>query len=328
MTPLRVAVWGLGRHSLRNIIPALAGGVSCTLAGVLSRRPQAAAKTCAEWKCATWNSPREMLSDRTVDVVFVTTPIGLHAEHGMEALAAGKHLWCEKPLSSDAFSALELVELSRRIGRSIAEGFMYLYHPHFLRLREMVESGSLGYIHQLNCRFGIPELAEPGFRNDASLGGGAFLDVGSYPLSAVVSLLKDEEPAVMYSRIETRAGELVDSGGGAVLRTASGTICNLEWAAGVSYRNEIDVWGSQGSVFTDRIFSKGPDYVPEFRVRDAGGVERIEVGESANHFSRMMDAFAALASDREGAERERSLITRRARMMDETRERSHQGQGR
>ena len=79
----------------------------------------------------------------------------------------------------------------------------------------------------------------------------------------------------------------VDLEGSAILCFPCGTTAYLEWGVGRGYRNEIDIWSENGSLFTNKIFSKPADYVPKFRVRNLNGVESVEQGISDNHFASM-----------------------------------------
>lgn len=321
-SPLRVAVWGLGPHALRNVIPSVVQTPGLELRGVLSRDRATVARTAAQHDCGSWPSPESMLDDVQVDVVYLSTPIALHHAQGLATLRAGKHLWCEKALTVGAREARELADASRESGRVLAEAFMYLHHPHFAALRRLVHGGRIGDLHSIACRFGIPRLERPGFRDDPSLGGGAFLDVGSYPVSALLALLPAADVSVSHARIDLPRGARVDAGGIAVLEPSTGGRACLEWAVGAAYRNEIDVWGSAGAVWTNRLFSKAADFVPILHVRDLRGDVVQERLAPANHFVAMLDAFAGLTRDADAAEHERREIVRRAQLLDAIRARA------
>lgn len=323
MSALEVAVWGLGPHALKNIVPALQDSPGVRLYGVCSRDEQTVAKTAGDAGCKGWRDPAQMLADRAVDAVYVSTPIALHATHGCAVLSAGKHLWCEKPIAASGREANTLLVLSRERGVTIGEGFMYLYHPQFARLREVLKSGLLGSLRTVSCRFGIPPLERPGFRNDPALGGGAFLDVGSYPISALISLFPDSNSEVLFAEIVTAPGSGVDTAGRAVLRLENGVCAVLEWGINCAYRSEIDLWGQEGSVSSERVFSKPPDYAPTFRFRGLRGGDTTETGQPANHFLAMIQTFRDFVHNRDNAERERDQIARRVALIDAIRERSH-----
>ena len=135
---MNVAVWGIGPHAVKNILPAIQATSGLTLKGICSRDAAKVEQTAREFKCQGWTQPEQMLQDPSVDVVYVATPIALHFEHGRSVLQAKKHLWCEKPLANDHQQVLELVRLSREVKRGLTEGFMYLYHTHFSQLQSII----------------------------------------------------------------------------------------------------------------------------------------------------------------------------------------------
>jgi len=315
MSHLGIAVWGLGRHATERILPAIAAAQGLTLRGVCSRdaaRVHAAAST---WHCQGWTDESAMLRGGDVDVVYVATATGCHAEHGARVLASGKHLWCEKPFTASFGTTAALVDASRRAGRAVCEGYMYLYHPQFQQLSALVANGTLGTLRSIVCCFGIPPLSFDSFRSDPARGGGALLDVGGYPVSAVQALCPGAECRVPYARVVARLGSAVDTDGQAVLELSTGVVAQVEWRTGSAYRNEISVWGDAGSVRTDKIFSKPADHVPVFEVRDLRGAVSVVPGEPANHFVGMLEGFAELSGDAQRAEAERLRILRRAETM-------------
>jgi predicted dehydrogenase len=312
-----VVVWGLGLHAIDKILPALVEADGLMLYGVCSRNPTTVADCARTWGCKGWTDPRQMLEDPGVEIVYVATPIGLHAEHGDTALRARKHLWCEKPLTSRLEQTLSLIEQSRRLGLSLGEGHMYLHHPQFTRLAKYLSEGRLGRILGVSCAFGIPRLTNPGFRSDPSLSGGALFDVGSYPVSAVQALFPAERESVKYSSMSWRDGANVDTDGSCVLKFTNGAEAILEWRINSAYRSELQIWGEEGSLVTERVFSKPATYSPAFRLRDVHGVETIEHAEAGNHFVRMLEAFRLMVGNVQAMESERLAIARRAEVLHE-----------
>jgi predicted dehydrogenase len=319
MNPLRVGVWGLGRHAVQRIVPAVAAASGLELYGVCGRDPERTGACADRWRCRSWTSAETMLADASIDVVFVATPTGSHGDHCARVLQAGKHAWCEKPLTTDRQATIELLELSRAHALSVCEGHMHLYHPQFRQLSRFVADGRVGAVRSVTSRFGIPPLEFDSFRSDPARGGGALLDLGCYPIAAVQALFPHARQRVIYARIASRERAAVDTDGLAVLELSNGVIAQFEWRTGTAYRNEIEIWGDQGSVFTDKIYSKPSGYVPTFRYRDLRGVESAEAGQAADHFVNMLESFTGIAADPRLAEDERRRIAWRAEILDEIR---------
>jgi len=316
MSALGITVWGLGRHAADRILPAIASARGLELRGVCGRDPARVAAAASRWSCQGWTDPADMLRDAGVDVVYVATATGYHAEHGAAVIAAGKHLWCEKPLTSDLQSTVGLIEDSRRLGTAVCEGHMYLYHPQFRQLADLVAKGRLGELRSVTCRFGIPPLTFESFRSDPAAGGGALLDVGCYPVSAILALFHDVQYRLTHARVRSRPGSAVDTDGEAVVEFSSGVVAQLEWRTGSAYRNEISLWGDAASVFTDKIFSKPADYVPVLELRDVRGSMTLVPCEAANHFVAMLESFAGCVVDLGRVEAERRRILGTAELMD------------
>jgi NDP-hexose-3-ketoreductase len=316
MTSLRLAVWGLGRHAFGKLLPAIARARGLELHAVCSRNAQRVAECSSQWGCKGWTDPASMLRDDAIDIVYLSTPIALHADHGKQVLGAGKHLWSEKPLATTRDSVFELMELSAHRGLAVCEGHMYLHHPQFQQLRRYVTEGRLGRVRSFECRFGIPRLEHAGFRLDPALGGGALFDVGCYPISAVHALFPEETAEVAFASIHSRDGWELDTDGQALLELSNDVVAHLEWRINSSYRNEIEVWGDRGSLFTDKIFSKPTEYVPVFRLRDSRGAETIETGQAADHFVLMLQDLCRMMHDKDALESEKCRIVRSADTMD------------
>jgi len=315
MSLLNVAVWGLGNHAQNRILPALSAMDEIKLIGVCSRNSMVVEACAEQWSCYGWNDPEQMLNSTEVDVVYIATPIGVHFSLAKQAIEAGKNVWCEKPLTCSYIETQALVSLSEKKDKVLTESFMYLYHPQFQRVIKFVDD-SKG-VHSVICRFGIPTLDKPGFRNSSELCGGALWDVATYTVSALLPLFPDQQVKVIFSEVLTKKGMQVDSEGRAVLRFSQGATAYLEWGVGVAYKNEIDLWAKDSSFFTDKIFSKPKEYQPQYKIRDINGNESVENGEQSEQFMDMFRNFVEIMNDKEKAAIERKSILQRAKLMND-----------
>lgn len=315
-----VAVWGLGRHARRRVLPALDRSEETRLIGFFTRTGAVAAEAAERYRCRRWDDTESMLTDPEVDVVYVCTPTGLHRDHGAQVLRAGKHVWCEKPLTASLSDTRELVELSRDGDLALCETLMYLDHPHFDALRDACREPGLGEVLTIDSRFGIPHQDPEGFRYSPDLGGGALLDVGCYPISLAHALMPGV-PDVAYAGLDTTPEFQVDVAGSAVLTSPDGTRAFLDWGYGRAYRNEVHVWGSHGSLDSDRIYSKPDDYEPVVVIRDAYGaiVEERRV-PARSSFGPMLARFRTALADAALRETLRSAALDRARTLDRIRD--------
>lgn len=313
----KIAVWGLGKHAINRILPAISKVKGLRLVGVCSRN-ETVVKGCAKnMNCQGWTNPDHMLREQDLDIIYLATPIGLHAKQAKRVLLSGKHLWCEKPFTCDLAKSKVLIRLSRKNQLTVAEGFMFLYHPQFIEIQNKLRTGQLGSIKEVSLKFGFPTLENPGFRYDLSLCGGALWDVGSYAIAAALNLFKNETVVVQYVDLSISKKHNVDFDGTVILDFSGGARVISSWHIGVGYKNEIDVWGEKGSLYSDKIFSKVDDYTTELRSRDKYGVEKINTLGSTNQFVEMFNKFLLLLISKKDAEQERNDIIQRAIVMDE-----------
>jgi len=312
-----IIVWGLGNHACKRILPALSSLKEFTLVGVCSRSDKVV-KSCAnDFACEGWTDSKSMLSAKKVDIVFISTPIGIHFELATMALKARKNVWSEKPLTCNFNHTKSLINLAKKNEKMLVEAFMFLYHPQFKKIQNVVNNKEFGEVHSVVCRFGIPTLDEPGFRNNSDLCGGALWDVGSYTVAAVLGLFHDQNVEVLFSEVIKHENIEVDTKGRAILKFSKGTIAYLEWGIGVAYKNEIDLWADNGSFYTEKIFSKPENYLPVYRVRNKYGEESFFDGERSDQFIEMFRSFLDMSKSPAKIEEEYKRIYKRASVMDE-----------
>lgn len=317
MSILGIALWGLGNHSKNRLLPALSSFDKLNIIGVCSRSENTVRECANKWNCEGWTNPSEMLLNPKVDIVYIASPIGLHYSMIKKALIAGKHVWCEKPLTNSFEDSKELVTIARNNNRMLVEAFMYLYHPQFERVQSYVNDRKYGKVYSIVCRFGMPPLEKPGFRDNEKLGGGAFWDIASYPVSAVIALFSEKNIKILLSEILKKDNSIVDNAGRVVLRFSDGPLAYLEWGTGVGYKNEIDLWSEKGSFFTDKIFSKPENFKTKYKIRDLKGNESTETGKTSEQFEDMLHFFYNIYNSADLIQQEYEHILDRSRIMDQ-----------
>jgi predicted dehydrogenase len=173
------------------MIPALQAARGCRLVAIASRdRGRAAAMARRHGVERVHAGYAELLADVEVDAVYLPLANHLHREWTLRALAAGKHVLCEKPLARERAEGEEMVAAAAASGRLLMEAFMYRFHP---RIRELVASLASAPIRHLYASFGFPIAAPGNYRMKAELGGGALLDTGCYVADVARWLLGEPE---------------------------------------------------------------------------------------------------------------------------------------
>lgn len=143
----------------------------------------------------------ELLADASIDLVYVALPPSEHSRWTIEALEAGKHVLCEKPMTMDALQARAVLEAAGRTGRRAIEAFHDYYHPLQQWVRDFISSGALGSPISATAVFNGANSFDPAsIRHAPELGGGALMDLGCYPVHWLRTLFG--EPTVTGAAAE------------------------------------------------------------------------------------------------------------------------------
>jgi len=244
-------------------------GVTCAaLADVSGERArQAAASLDFERSCGDW---RELVSDPQIDVVDICTPNHLHAEMALAALAAGKHVYCEKPLALDLKESIAVAEAARSAGVVNAIGFNYICNPMVQAARDLIQAGELGEITGFSGNYVEDYMCDPHapftWRCERRLAGsGALADLGSHlinmahvllgPIARTTGVIR----TVHKQRTETATGKLRNVENEDVAHAlfefvsgVPGTMDISRVATGYKCGLKVQVLGTRGSIVFDQ----------------------------------------------------------------------------
>jgi predicted dehydrogenase len=293
--PLRIGVLGAARITPMALLsPARRTGVARVVA-VAARDPARARAFAARHRIpAVAESYDALLANPDVEAVYNPLPNSLHAEWTIRALAAGKHVLCEKPLAATGSEAREMAEAARRHGRVLVEAFHYRYHALFEKLLATVRSGEIGRLEHVEACFVIPIVQRGDIRWRRALAGGALMDTGCYTMSMVRHVAGGEPDVTAASARWTADG--VDRWLTAELRFPGGVsgriTCSLLSFPPV--RIHLAARGTQGRV---RAFNPvAPQFVNRLTVTAPGGTRRERVrGEPS--YDMQLRAFVAHVRD-------------------------------
>jgi predicted dehydrogenase len=210
----------------------------CEVAAVASRTPEGARAFAARWGIPTVHrSWEELLADPRVDAVVVCPPSGLTYTVARAAIAAGKHVLCEKPLGLDAAQARELQEAAERAGIVHMVAFTFRFVPALRFLKRLVAEGHFQEIRQWRLAFFTDLMLDPtqpvAWRNQRSqAGAGILADMGSHGIDFARYLLGDITAVSGVTRVYVP--ERPDRSGSGRVRADAEDACSftVEFASG------------------------------------------------------------------------------------------------
>jgi dTDP-3,4-didehydro-2,6-dideoxy-alpha-D-glucose 3-reductase len=286
---LKIALWGVGDHARRNILPAIQSCSGIQLAGITTRNKVYLDSEADKWHCQSWAKPQDMLQSGGFDVVYISTPNGLHFDHVKQCLEAGYHVLCEKSLTVDLSQTLELMEHARQRNLLLSVACAPIYHQQFKQLQDMIKRGDIGQLRHITARFGFPHKDSKNIRYNPELGGGAYLDIAFY-LLYMSELLAGSPLEDVSCAMEQEIGYDVDTSGSASLVFANKVTAKLEWGYGQDYVNDLKIDGEKGSLYVKPAFSK-PQNIPAFiEYNSAGGTKMYET-DGDNQQVKMLEEF-------------------------------------
>jgi len=232
MTGLRwgiLATGGIAHAFARDLRTA-----GLDLRAVGSRRLEGARAFAEEFDVARVHGSYEALAaDDEIDIVYIATPHPMHAENALLLLEHGKHVLIEKPFTLNADQAIAVRDLARAKGLLAMEAMWTRYLPHMIRIREIIESGTLGEIRAVFADHTQRISDDPAHRlNALELGGGALLDLGIYPVSFAWDMLGAPTSITATARL---GGTGADTEVATIFTHASRLIRSMD----VTYRSPI-----------------------------------------------------------------------------------------
>lgn len=197
--------WGVlstAKIGREHLLPAMVEAENGVLAAIASR-DLSKAKALAERFGArhAFGSYEDLLASNEVDGVYIPLPTSQHVEWTAKAIQAGKHVLVEKPLALDAKDIAPLIKLRDASKVLVCEAFMVIYHPQWIKVRDLIASGAIGRLRHVQGAFSYYNVDPNNMRNQLDLGGGALPDIGVYP-TVSTRFSTGKEPLRVQATIE------------------------------------------------------------------------------------------------------------------------------
>ena len=305
----------LGLLSTANINRAILDGAAGTdrveVVAIASRDATRAEAYAAQHGIPTAHGSYEaMLADPGVDAVYVSLPNGMHHAWSMRALAAGKHVLCEKPYTRHPGEAEEAFDAADAAGLVLMEAFMYRHHPQTATIARLVREGAVGEILTVKAVFSFALRDLTNVRAIPELDGGALMDVGCYCVSGS-RLVAGEPESVLAEQVVGETG--IDMALYGTLRYPGDIVAQIEASFLAPARQALAVVGEAGMLRAHAPWRVdwGGDLVLE-----RGGKKEVVAVEAADSYTRQLENLADAIEGRAPALLGRADAVAQARVID------------
>ncbi|MEX2462905.1 MAG: Gfo/Idh/MocA family oxidoreductase [Balneolaceae bacterium] len=317
---LNIGVLGCANIAIRSVIPAIQSLPDhFNLIGIASRSLNKATKIANRFNTKGFGSYRSLLETGNLDAVYIPLPTGLHKEWIENALKGNVHVLSEKSLVTNLNDALELTELARAENRILMENFQFRFHKQLSEIIRMLEEGRIGELRSVRASFGFPPFPDKNnIRYNSRLGGGALLDAGVYTIKISQILLgQDLDVIAASSKVDKKSG--VDIRGSGLLKShKSDVTSHIAFGFDHYYQCGIDVWGTDGRLQTNRLFTASAEISPVIHIESNQENTVLNI-EKDDHFQNMLLHFHDLIVKglNEKVEEEHQQNLNQARLIDQ-----------
>lgn len=297
------AIVGLGQLALEEVMPAFAECQLSKPVALVSGHPDKAKKVAQAYDISpeaiyNYENYDELANNKDVDVIYIILPNSMHAEFTLRGLKAGKHVLCEKPMSTTVPEAEQMIAAAKEADKHLMIAYRLHYEPFNQKAMELCKSGALGTIKTFASTNG-QNVKAPNIRLSSQLGGGPIGDVGVYSINAARYTI-GEEPVEVYAvarqpETDARFREVPESVA-FTLRYPSGALAHCDCSFGMSESRFYRVQGTEGYLEMDPAFSyRGLRlYVREGEPKSGDAEAKEILLQAVNHFSAEMDHFSAV----------------------------------
>lgn len=326
---IRVGILGCSNIAFNRFMPAALTVDGLKVTAIAEQYDKSKVTTfCEKYPLSVSESFDELINRPDIDAVYVPQPPAFHFEWAKKTLEAGKHVLVEKPSTTSYNESKDLVNLACANNLALHENYMFQYHSQIQDILNIVDTGAIGEVRMYRMDFGFPMRASNDFRYNKDLGGGALLDAGGYTLRLAAKLLGadtgDDSIEVKTAELNFIDGYDVDMYGTATLENRGGATAQVSFGMDCGYKCSLEIWGSKGTLFTNRIFTAPDGYEPIVTITTNDGVETIKLN-SDNHFKHSIERFLKETNNNTEKQLMYQEILTQARLVEEVRIAAEQG---
>jgi predicted dehydrogenase len=290
---------GLGRISMDHFMPGVKQTSQSRITALVSGHPDKARKQAAiygvpESSIYSYENYDQIRNNKEIDAVYIALPNNMHAEYTIRAARAGKHVLCEKPMSTSVADAHAMIDACKQANVKQLIAYRCQYEPTNLRAIELIRQGKIGTVQAIESANGFNIRAGEWRLNKKMAGGGPLLDVGIYSLNAC-RYLTGEEPVEVkaYSTTIDKDGRFdqVEENTSWTMKFPSGIVASCNTTYGANMNGYYRVHGSKGVIDVQAAFGYQGQYL-KADLSDKTSLDEPNPAKDPSHFIRMADYFS------------------------------------
>ena len=295
MRKLNIGIVACSNVAVKRFIPALLKSKNANLYIIGSRYLEKAQKIADQFNCANYGTYNDVLINKDVDMVYISTPITLREELTVTAIKNNKHVICEKPAFTIFKTASRLAAMSKKYNVRILDGWSFKYHKQHEIVKNLIENDTIGEIKNFVGQFTYPHPGPRDIRLNPELCGGVFFDSAGYPVVAS-RLFIDSKPVSVYCTRHINEKYSVDDY--VSLQIQYGKDINAIGIAGfgLHYNSTYSITGTRGRISVLRAYAVPDNMETNITIETNEGIDKIKVPPQ-NQFLSMIDAFCAQIID-------------------------------
>ena len=277
------AIIGCGRIASRHAGQMIKHG---RLVAVCDIIPEKADEFGALYKAKAYYTIDELLKSETkIDVVSICTPNGLHARQSIQALEAGCHVLCEKPLCIETKDGRLMITAAEKAGKKLFVVKQNRYNPPVTFLKKLIVNGKLGKIYsfQINCFWNRPDAYYTGWKGNKAMDGGTLFTQFSHFIDLLYWLLGDVAAVKTISKNFAHGSIDFEDTGAVLFEMEDGAIGSLNYTVNSFEKNmegSFTVFAEKGTV------KIGGQYLNELEYCRVAGIDQpdLPAGNPANGY--------------------------------------------
>lgn len=292
-------ILGAAKFAAEHMAPAIHAAQGAELVALATSSPDKAAPFQAFCpKLRLHDSYEALLDDPAIDAVYIPLPNHLHLEWSLKAIAAGKHVLTEKPMTMAAPEFDRLIAARDAAGLLVAEAYMIVHHPQWIKARDLIALGAIGRLEHVDTAFSYDNRADPGnIRNRPETGGGGIRDIGVYTYGSV-RFAVGAEPLQLEARLRRENG--VDTWA-QVVGEMAGPMGRFTYSAMTSMRliprQEVVFQGETGLLRLTAPFNAGLFGEATVELHRKGALAEILRFPAVNQYVLQVEAFGRSLRD-------------------------------